>query len=201
MLYDKRQMDETALVQRAQEGSPDAFKLLFEDNKRRIMSLAYQYTKNIEDSEDIMQDTFIKAYHSLERFKIGADTNFSVWLYRIGINCSIDHLRKNKKQKDKIMPKDDMDRLSAPPNTSNPDDAHHRREVREKLEQVLDTLTQRQRMIFILKHYQELSIKEIAEYMDCSEGSVKKQLFRAVSVLKKRFKCFLSENRYEMQKV
>ncbi len=201
MVYDKRQMDETALVQQAQDGSADAFRHLFEDNKRRIMSLAYQYTKNLEDSEDIVQDTFIKAYHSLEKFKVGADTNFAAWLYRIGINCSIDHLRKNKKQKDNIMPKDDMDGLSAPPNTSNPDNSHQRIEVREKLEQVLDTLTKRQRMIFILKHYQELSIKEIAEYMDCSEGSVKKQLFRAVSAMKKHFKRFLTENRYEMQKM
>jgi len=196
-----REMDEIALVQSAQEGSPGAFKLLFEDNKRRILSLAYQYTKNLEDSEDIVQDTFVKAYHSLQKFNIGANTNFSAWLYRIGINCSIDHLRKNKKQKDNIMPTDDINGLSAPTNTSNPDNTHHKREVREKLEQVLDTLTKRQRMIFILKHYQELSIKEIAEYMECSEGSVKKQLFRAISVLRKHFKCFLPENRYEMQKV
>jgi RNA polymerase sigma-70 factor (ECF subfamily) len=196
-----REMDETALVQSAQDGSADAFKLLFEDNKRRILSLAYQYTKNLEDSEDIVQDTFIKAYHSLEKFKIGADTNFSAWLYRIGINCSIDHLRKNKKQKDNIMPTDDINGLSGPTDATNPDNTQHKREIREKLEQVLDTLTKRQRMIFILKHYQELSIKEIAEYMECSEGSVKKQLFRAVSVMKKHFKCFLPENRYEMQKV
>jgi RNA polymerase sigma-70 factor (ECF subfamily) len=201
MVYDKRKMDEIALVQSAQEGSADAFKLLFEDNKRRILSLAYQYTKNLEDSEDIVQDTFVKAYHALEKFNIGAETNFSAWLYRIGINCSIDHLRKNKKQKDNIMPTDDIDGLSAPTNTSNPDNTHHKREVREKLEQVLDILTKRQRMIFILKHYQELSIKEIAEYMECSEGSVKKQLFRAISVMRKHFKCFLPENRYEMQKV
>lgn len=194
-------MDEIALVQSAQEGSADAFKLLFEDNKRRILSLAYQYTKNLEDSEDIVQDTFIKAYHSLERFKVGADTNFASWLYRIGINCSIDHLRKNKRQKDNIMPTDDIDGLSAPSEMANPDGTHLKREVREKLEQGLDTLTKRQRMIFILKHYQELSIKEIAEYMNCSEGSVKKQLFRAISVLKKHFKSFLPENRYEMQKV
>ena len=190
-----------ALVQSAQDGSADAFKLLFKDNKRRILSLAYQYTKNLEDSEDIVQDTFIKAYHSLEKFKVGADTNFSAWLYRIGINCSIDHLRKNKKQKDNIMPTDDINGLSGPTDTTNPDNTQHKREVREKLEQVLDILTKRQRMIFILKHYQELSIKEIAEYMECSEGSVKKQLFRAISVLKKHFKCFLPENRYEMQKV
>jgi RNA polymerase sigma-70 factor (ECF subfamily) len=201
MVYDKKTMDEIALVQAAQEGSADAFKFLFEDNKRRIHSLAYQYTKNLEDSEDIVQDTFIKAYHSLEKFKIGADTNFAAWLYRIGINCSIDHLRRNKRQKDNIMPTDDMDGLSTPGNTSNPVNTHHKREVREKLDQALDTLTKRQRMIFILKHYQELSIKEIAEYMNCSEGSVKKQLFRAVSVLKRHFKYFLLEKRYEMQKV
>jgi len=201
MIYDKKTMNEIALVQSAQEGSADAFKTLFEDNKRRILNLAYQYTKNLEDSEDIVQDTFIKAYHSLQTFNIRADTNFSAWLYRIGINCSIDHLRRNKKQKDNTMPTDDIDGLSDPTESTNPHNSSHKREVREKLEQVLNTLTKRQRMIFILKHYQELSIKEIAEYMNCSEGSVKKQLFRAVSVIKKHFKCFLPENRYEMQKV
>ncbi|MFC2166293.1 RNA polymerase sigma factor [Acidobacteriota bacterium] len=90
-------MDETALVQSAQAGDTDAFKFLFEENKRRIIGLAYQYTKNIEDAEDILQDTFIKAYNSLQRFDIQDHTNFTSWLYRIGINCSIDHLRKSKR--------------------------------------------------------------------------------------------------------
>jgi len=199
MVYDKRKMDEIALIQSAQAGDTDAFKFLFEENKRRILGLAYQYTKNVEDAEDILQDTFIKAYNSLQRFDIQDQTNFTSWLYRIGINCSIDHLRKTKRQRDNIMPGGDVMDASAPDHISNPDNSQQKNEVRERVELVLSTLTKRQRMIFILKHYQELSIKEIAEYMDCSEGSVKKQLFRTVSAMKKHFRRYMPEDRYEMQ--
>jgi RNA polymerase sigma-70 factor (ECF subfamily) len=192
-------MDEIALIQSAQAGDTDAFKFLFEENKRRILGLAYQYTKNVEDAEDILQDTFIKAYNSLRRFDIQEQTNFSSWLYRIGINCSIDHLRKAKRQRDNIMPGGDVMDVSAPDHISNPDNSHQKAEVRARVELVLSTLTKRQRMIFILKHYQELSIKEIAEYMECSEGSVKKQLFRTVSAMKKHFRRYMPEDRYEMQ--
>jgi len=201
MVYDKRKMDEIALVQSAQAGDTEAFKFLFEGNKRKILGLAYQYTKNIEDAEDILQDTFIKAYSSLQRFDIQDHTNFSAWLYRIGINCSIDHLRKARRDKDNILPGEDVMNASAPDSASNPDSSQQKKEVRERVELVLSTLTRKQRMIFILKHYQELSIKEIAEYMECSEGSVKKQLFRTVSVMKKHFRRYMPEDRYEMQKI
>ena len=74
-------------------------------------------------------------------------------------------------------------------------------EAREKIDKVLDTLTARQRMIFILRHYQHLSTSEIAEYMSCSQGSVKKQLFRAVQAMKQHLKGFILEKNYEMQKI
>lgn len=87
------------LVQSAQEGNKEAFRKLFEDNKNRIFSLTYHYLKNMEDAEDALQDTFIKAYYSLDKFDIQEATNFSAWLYRIGINCCLDSLRKSKKRK------------------------------------------------------------------------------------------------------
>ena len=130
-------MDEITLVQSAQAGDTEAFKFLFEENKRRILGLAYQYTKNIEDAEDILQDTFIKAYNGLRKYDIQDHTNFSSWLYRIGINCSIDHLRKAKREKDNIMPGGDVMDASAPDHTSNPDNSQQKREIRERVELVL----------------------------------------------------------------
>ena len=97
------------------------------------------------------------------------------------------------------MPGGDVMDVSAPDHISNPDNSQQKAEIRERVELVLSTLTRRQRMIFILKHYQELSIKEIAEYMECSEGSVKKQLFRTVFAMKKHFRRYIPEDRYEMQ--
>ena len=73
--------------------------------------------------------------------------------------------------------------------------------MHEKIDQILNKLSGQQRMVFILRHYQELSTREISEYLNCSEGSVKKQLFRAVSAMKEHLKSLILENKYEMQKI
>jgi RNA polymerase sigma-70 factor (ECF subfamily) len=191
-------MNEQAAIQLAQEGNPDAFRHLFDENKKKIFSLAYQYAKNAEDAEDILQETFIKAYYSIDKFQVQRETNFSAWLYRIGINCSIDHLRKNKMRKDKHIDKDDISQFPSSDDNSDPLNNGERKEVREKLTQVLNNMAPRQRMVFILRHYQQFSIAEIAESMGSSEGSVKKQLFRAFSEIKRQFRSLIPEKSYEM---
>jgi RNA polymerase sigma-70 factor (ECF subfamily) len=191
-------MNEQAAIQLAQEGNPDAFQHLFNENRNKIFSLAYQYAKNAEDAEDILQETFIKAYYSIDKFQPQRETTFSAWLYRIGINCSIDHLRKNKMRKEKHIDKDDISQLPSSDNSSDPLNSGERKEVREKLTTVLNSMAPRQRMVFILRHYQQFSIAEIAESMGCSEGSVKKQLFRAFSEIKRQFRSLIPEKSYEM---
>ena len=194
-------MNEQAAIQLAQEGNSDAFQHLFDENKNKIFSLAYQYAKNAEDAEDILQETFIKAYYSIDKFQHQRETTFSAWLYRIGINCSIDHLRKNKMRKTKHIDKDDISQLPSSDDSSDPLNSGERKEVREKLTQVLSSMAPRQRMVFILRHYQQLPVKEIADVMKCSEGSVKKQLFRAFQMIKKHFKNLFPEDNYEMPKI
>jgi RNA polymerase sigma-70 factor (ECF subfamily) len=194
-------MDDIAVIRSAQEGNKEALRILFEENKQRIFSLAYQYVKNAEDAEDILQETFIKAYRSLDKFDYRNSTSFSPWLYRIGINCSIDYLRRHKKGKEKYRDIDDIDNISSGNSDSDPEHTRRKREIREKIDQTLNRLSARQRMIFILRHYQEFSTKEIAEYLKCTEGSVKKQLFRAVQAIKQHLKSFVLEKDYEMQKI
>jgi len=84
---------------------------------------------------------------------------------------------------------------------SNPENTIGLEQLREKINNLVEGLSPRQRMVFILKHYQQFSIKEIAEYLDCSEGSVKKQLFRAVSAIRSPLKKYLWEKDYGMQKI
>jgi len=194
-------MDQIAIIQQAQEGNKEALRLLFEENKQRIFSLAYQYVKNAEDAEDILQETFIKAYKSLDKFDYRNGTSFSPWLYRIGINCSIDYLRRHKKGKEKYRDMDDIDNISSGNSDSDPEHTIRKQEIREKIDHTLNRLSARQRMIFILRHYQQLSTKEIAEYLKCTEGSVKKQLFRAIQAMKQHLKGFILEKDYEMQKI
>jgi RNA polymerase sigma-70 factor (ECF subfamily) len=194
-------MDQIAIIQLAQEGNKEALRLLFEENKKRIFSLAFQYVKNAEDAEDILQETFIKAYNSLDKFDSRNGTSFSPWLYRIGINCSIDYLRRHKKRKEKYRGMDDIDNISSGDSDSDPEHTRRKQEIRERIDQTLNRLSARQRMIFILRHYQQLSTKEIAEYLKCTEGSVKKQLFRAIQAMKQHLKGFILEKDYEMQKI
>lgn len=194
-------MNEREAIRLVQQGDTGAFRYLFDSHKNRIFSLAYQYTKNAQDAEDILQDTFIKAFHALPKFRLQDATNFSSWLNRIGSNCSIDHLRRIKIKKDKHYESEDLANEPIEAGDSNPERSGQIQEVQKKLEQTLNRLTSRQRMVFILRHYQQLNIKEIAEVLECSEGSVKKQLFRAFSVIRKEFQSLFLEADYEMQKV
>jgi RNA polymerase sigma-70 factor (ECF subfamily) len=180
-------MDETVLIQAAQAGNRTALRELYDQNKRRIFSLAYQYVKNREDAEDILQDTFIKAFRNIRTFRVGADTNFASWLFRVGINCSIDHLRRNKARRSELSA-EALDTVPSSAAASDPAREQARRELRYQIEQCLCGLSPRQRMIFLLKHDQQYSIREIAAELHCTEGSVKTHLFRAVSNLKRCFK-------------
>ena len=176
----------------------DAFRQLFEENKRKVFSIAYRYAKNKEDAEDILQDTFIKAYQALDKFHTNEGTSFTSWLYRIIINSSIDLLRKKNKMEDKFFDPDNLDNLSSHDLEHNPEHSTGLQDTRNRISAVVNQLTARQRMIFILRHYQQLSTLEISEYMGCSQGSVKKQLFRAVSAIKDHFKGLVPEKSYEV---
>jgi len=191
-------MEELELVQSARQGDTEAFRQLFEVNKRKVFAIAFRYAKNKEDAEDILQETFIKAYQALDKFHTNEGTSFTSWLYRISINTSIDLLRKKNKMEDKFFNPDNLDNLSSGDQGHDPEHSTGIQNMRDKISAVLNQLTARQRMIFILRHYQQLSTQEISEYMGCSQGSVKKQLFRAVTAIKDHFKSLIPEKGYEV---
>ena len=102
-------------------------------------------------------------------------------------------------KKDNYIDSDVLPNISSGDGFSQPEHALRIKEIRKKLDLSLNQLPKGQRMVFILRHYQQLSVKEIADTMKCSEGSVKKQLFRAFQMIKKRFKSLFPEDNYEMQ--
>jgi RNA polymerase sigma-70 factor (ECF subfamily) len=180
-------MDEIMLVQAAQAGNRTALRELYEQNKRKIFALAYQYAKNREDAEDILQETFIKAFRRIHTFRLQEKTSFASWLFRVGINCSIDYLRRNKARRAELGQEVLAAVPAAAPGT-DPQQEHAGRELRRRIDSFLSGLSPKQRMIFLLKHDQQLSIREIAAQLQCTEGSVKTHLFRAVSAIKRGFK-------------
>ena len=191
-------MDEQASIRLAQAGDQAAFRRLFESHRQRVFSLAYRYVRNQADAEDILQDTFIKAYHALSLYASDKGLNFAVWLNKICVNASIDALRKNRGRYRQALEHEEVADMPAPPHSSDPEASARNREVREHIDRALTGLSPKQRMIFTLRHYQEYSIREIAESLDSTEGSVKKHLFRAVESLKKRLRRFVAEDGYEV---
>jgi RNA polymerase sigma-70 factor, ECF subfamily len=181
-----RQMNinETNWVALARSGDRGAMHELYERHRSRIFGLAYRYVKNVPDAEDILQDTFIKAFQSLEKCQLDENSYFSTWLYRIAVNCAMDHFRRQRRREgDEDWKRDFLaaDECSA---ALSPESEFQRQETKARMEQVLNSLSPRKRMIVVLRHYQQLKINEIADVLGCSQGSIKKQLFVALAQLK-----------------
>ena len=193
-------MEEIQLIKLSQEGQVEAFRQLFQLHGQRIFALAYSYLKNAQDAEDILQETFIKAFQALSSFRQDRNSSFSGWLSRIGINCCLDLLRQKKAQLRRENSLKNMSLINHNLKNSgqNLELKEQAKVLASKIEHFLDYLPPKQRMVFILRHYQGYSIREIAEDMGVSEGTVKKMLFRAFAIIRRYFKKYLMENAYEV---
>jgi RNA polymerase sigma-70 factor (ECF subfamily) len=168
----------------AKTGDRGAMRELYERNRGRIFSLAYRYTGNAADAEDILQDSFIKAFTSLQKCQLDENAYFASWLYRIAVNCSMDHFRR-RRGVGAPLALDECPAAAVVADPDTPEGEYARDEVRRLVRLSLEKLPRRRRMVVVLRHYQQLKIAEIAATMGCSEGSIKKQLFQALRQLRK----------------
>ncbi|MCX6555086.1 MAG: sigma-70 family RNA polymerase sigma factor [Candidatus Aminicenantes bacterium] len=179
----------------AKAGDRSAMRELYERTRSRIFSLAYRYAGNAADAEDILQDSFIKAFSSLRKCQLNENSYFATWLYRIAVNCSLDHIRR-RRTRESHANAEWSTRLSADTEnegSATPEGEYLRGEIRQQVQRGLAKLSSRKRMVVVLRHYQQLKIGEIAAVMGCSQGSVKRQLFRALAQLKKELPVGLGE--------
>jgi RNA polymerase sigma-70 factor (ECF subfamily) len=173
-------------VAQAQAGDQDAFGLLVERHSIRLFQMVYRMTGNEQDAEDVVQETFLRAYKQLNRFESRA--GFGTWLHRIAANCSLDFLRKRKRQDQHVDPveleaEEPMSTLSshAPP----PDDQVFHLEVQQKIEAVMGQLTPMERTAFVLRHFEGRSIEEIGRALGTGPSATKQSIFRAVQKLRR----------------
>jgi RNA polymerase sigma-70 factor (ECF subfamily) len=177
--------DEQLLIDRARKGDLQAFRELVEQSRRAVYRLAYDMTGSRHDAEDLSQDVFVKAYRSLPGFR--GDAKWSTWLHRITVNTCLDH-RKSSAPKTMEF-NDDTEHHSTGELLQHqheiilPDRAAHSTFIQHHVEKALDRLTPRQRSVFVLRHYHDFSMKQIAETLEVAEGTVKTLLFRAVQQL------------------
>ncbi|HXG90606.1 MAG TPA: RNA polymerase sigma factor [Vicinamibacterales bacterium] len=181
-----------ATVALACDGDSDAFRSLVDRHSRYVFNVAYRLTGNAPDAEDVVQDTFLKAYKQLSRFEARAD--FRTWLHRIAVNRSIDLIRSRKHRE---VGQDPADLDIGPPAEGNgpgaasPDRLLLSTEIRERLSEGLARLTASERLAFTLRHMEGLPIREVATVMGLKTEAAKNSIFRAVRKMRTTLEPFV----------
>jgi len=175
------------LVRRAQAEDIDAFCLLAERYARRIYLLAAHYCRNPQDAEDLSQEVWMKAYQAVQTFRF--DSSFYTWLRRITINAFLNHRRSSffrshgQTTAVQLLPLDSEEPFAS---SSRSQENIYNKLLFESVVNALAELTPAQRLAFLLRHYEGMTYEEIAAAMDCSIGTVKKGVWRAIGKLRAR---------------
>lgn len=175
-------ISEKRLIVLAKEGDMEAFESLVRKYQRSIYYLCHRMTGAHQSADDLSQETFIKAYISLSSFKDGM--NFFTWLRKIAVNNNLNYLKVNKRE-ELLGEKENM----IPENASSthqelPQDKLQRNLLEQKFREALNALPVNQRIIFILRFYENLSYKEISQTLNLPNGTVMSRLNRARKKLK-----------------
>jgi RNA polymerase sigma-70 factor (ECF subfamily) len=168
-----------ALVRRFQGGEGNAFDALVEDHRREVYRLAYRLLGNHEDADDLAQETFLRAYRALRRFR--GDSSFRTWLTRIVLNLAADRRKWVAKRPQiplEFVPEEDF---QEPMPAASVDPIR-----KEVLHQAVSQLPPRQRETLILRVFQEMKFQEIAAVMGCTVGTAKANFFHALKGLRER---------------
>ena len=174
--------DDSALIQAVLDGDPSAYRGIVERYQGRIYSVVYGMLRNPEDSKEVAQEAFVKAYQKLSTFRL--ESKFYTWLCRIAINLSIDLLRKRKRRDhsefdEGIGARDSSGEILDMYNSERPDKALERSELHTKIIQEVEKLPAEQKQAIVLREIDGLSYREISEIMNIPEGTVMSRLFYA----------------------
>ncbi len=182
------------LIRRIRAGEIDLFEIIVEQYQGEIYKVAWRMTHNYDDASDVVQETLLRIYRALISWT--GKAKFSTWVYRIALNTSLDFIRRQKKHYQRRIYSNETDenqalrqRLEGIEHETPRDKAHihHQKEI---ISNLLTNLSPMQRKCFVLHYFQELSIQEISNVIRCSQGSVKRHIFRA----RERLKNLIGEN-------
>jgi RNA polymerase sigma-70 factor, ECF subfamily len=174
--------DVTAVLAKARQGDSEAFRLLVEQHSRRAFQLAYRMTGNEQDAEDVVQESFIRAYRQLSRFE--ARAHFGTWLHRIVANCSVDLIRSRRSRHDHAS-MDDIAPVDQPQSDSpDPERLAESAQLKRSVTAAMAELSPLERAAFTLRHHEGRSIAEIGKTLGLGTSAAKHSVFRAVRKLR-----------------
>ncbi|HTS17936.1 MAG TPA: sigma-70 family RNA polymerase sigma factor [Verrucomicrobiae bacterium] len=179
---DLQHEDDEVLVRRTQQGDRFAFDVLVGRYKERLYATVYHMTSNHEDANDLVQDTFIKAYKSLRSFR--GQSSFYTWIYRIAVNRTINFIKRRKNRNQYSLDDLDSSIQTDPDLVELMSHVTPRREVgltelQQKLNEALQQLSEAHRAVVTMHDIQGMTHVDIARVMKCSEGTVRSRLFYA----------------------
>jgi RNA polymerase sigma-70 factor (ECF subfamily) len=188
---------DAAAVALARDGDSEAFQALVERHSRAVYRLAHRMTGSPQDAEDVVQETFLKAYRQLGRFESRA--NFGTWLHRIAVNCSIDLIRGRKHQETAHDASDlELFDGALPHGDERVDPSPERlmlsSEVQARVTQAMDALTAMERAAFVLRHFEGQSIDEISRELGLKANAAKHSIFRAVRKMRLALEPFVESH-------
>jgi RNA polymerase sigma-70 factor (ECF subfamily) len=187
--------DEAAAAS-AKAGDADAFRVLVERHSRPLFRLAYRMTGNEQDAEDMVQETFLRAYRRIAKFDERA--SFGTWLYRITVNCSLDLVRARKRRSEHAGPVNpEMEDLmqSLPASSPTPDRMAMSGEARQRIADAMEELSASERTAFVLRHFEGMCIDEVSRVLGCRPGAARHCVFRAVQKLRRALEPLVSTAR------
>lgn len=175
-------LHEASLIEQSKAGDMESFEQLIISHQKKAFNIAYRILGNLEDANDVTQEALIKAYRGIKNFN--GKSSFSTWLYAIVNNTCMDFIRKNRKTKLTYLDREyeteeSSYKIQVHGDNETPEEVLEKKEVQKIIHDCINKLSYEHRRIVVLRDIEQLSYSEIAEILNCSEGTVKSRISRA----------------------
>lgn len=177
-------------IGRAKAGDADAFRLLVERHSQIMFRVAYRMTGNEHDADDVVQETFLRAYKQLDRFEERA--NFGTWLHRIAVNCALDLLRaRGRHDRHYGGDPEEAEMSGAAKTDAQQDRLLLSAELQTHVTKAMERLTGNERTAFVMRHFEGMPVEEIGKTLGIQVNAAKHTIFRAVRKLRESLEPFV----------
>lgn len=176
------------IINNAKNGDKKAMGILVQQHQQYAFNLAFRLLCNEDDARDVVQDSFIKMWRNMKQFN--PEIKFTTWMFKIVTNTAIDLLRSNRKMN--LLSIDDFQEINVLASVDNPETQLNNKETGLLIRSISETLSEKQKLVFVLKDLQGLSSSEVGEVLELSTNSIKSNLYHARKMIKEKMQKILS---------